>query len=490
MRSTPSLSPQQAFLRTQLRQARWISIGFFLVTAVVLASPAAFALSIGVPVLAFIAAALVYVRSRTTYLGFLCWLWFLTPLLRRLVDYRASGAPTKAMLLAPFLAALIPLFSIVAHWSTAVTRKTAPLLYVAGAVVYGIMVGLSGFKFGAVAQSVVAWAIPLLVAFFLFQERDRFQSLYWAFESAFLGGVFVIGLYGIYQFVFMPAWDALWIQSSDLVSIGLAEPYQVRVFSTMNAPQVFSAFMMAGVLIVLRSRSKFRFAAAPIGVLALILTMSRAAWLGLAVGACYLLFTFTRRQRVQLAIAGGLSLLLCVAAVQIPDVNSMVQERIASLAHPEQDSSYEARTQSFNEIVQSIEDTPYGFGFSPDQASGSNSGSFGSEERDSSIIAVLLSMGWLGALAFGMAVLLLAPSIFLSGGSEVEAVAACRAVLLGLGAEALLNNIFSGPIAFLTWSSVGFCLAHSQLLSSSMAALGRSAQKIGMPGARRPIPVH
>jgi hypothetical protein len=460
--SSPALALRAAAAHSRRKQVRWIVALFVLVNALLVVSPASFAAAAVFPALSLLVAGFVYARSRPAYVGFVCWLWFLTPLVRRLVDFRAPSAPTKLILLAPFAAAVVPLFSLIAKKSALVNRRTAPLLYVAGAILYGMVVGLSGFKFSTVGQSLVAWAVPLILPFFLVQHRDELTSLYASFERAFLGGVLVTGLYGIYQFVFVPPWDVLWMQNSDLTSIGQPEPYLVRVFSTMNAPQVFGAFMMCGLLIVMRSQSKLRFVVAPIGLLALVLSMSRAAWLGLAIGAIYLLFTMTRKQRVRLAFVGALSLLLALAAVQIPEVNTVVMDRVSSLTQPEEDSSYQSRRMSLNQTIQDIRETPFGFGFSPQQHDSPQSGSFGSEERDSSPIAVLISTGWLGALLFAIAILLLIPRVFSRGGSLVAAVGASRAVVIALAAEALLNNIFSGPVAFLTWAAVGFCLAASQ----------------------------
>src|SRR5262249_43427093 len=155
-------------------------------------------------------------------------------------------------------------------------------------------------KFTGLPQAVIAWAVPPIFALFLFGERRDYEAIYKAFERTIVAGLFVIGTYGIYQFFFLPEWDAQWMVQSDLQSIGLPEPFQVRVFSTLNSPQVFAAFCAAGLLIALRSSLKIRYLAIPVGFISLILSLSRTAWMGLSAGIIYLFCMMGNRQRVRI----------------------------------------------------------------------------------------------------------------------------------------------------------------------------------------------
>src|SRR4051812_25967911 len=55
------------------------------------------------PVAALVVGVLLYWRSPTLYLGFTWWLWFLTPEVRRVVDYQSAWQPETPVMLAPIL---------------------------------------------------------------------------------------------------------------------------------------------------------------------------------------------------------------------------------------------------------------------------------------------------------------------------------------------------------------------------------------------------
>ena len=54
-----------------------------------------------------------YFRAPLLYMGFSWWLWFLTPLVRRLADYRSGFNDPSPILLAPYLVSLI---TIITFW--------------------------------------------------------------------------------------------------------------------------------------------------------------------------------------------------------------------------------------------------------------------------------------------------------------------------------------------------------------------------------------
>ena len=82
----------------------WIVIlGFVLLTIACYFVGFAAMLRLIYPAAAFVVAVFLYLRHPILYIGFTWWIWFLTPLVVRLVDYRVGWDPTRQMLIAPYL---------------------------------------------------------------------------------------------------------------------------------------------------------------------------------------------------------------------------------------------------------------------------------------------------------------------------------------------------------------------------------------------------
>ena len=58
---------------------------------------------------------LLYWRYPALYLGFAWWLWFLTPEVRRLVDYQQGWNPESPVMLAPLLVTALGFFALLRH---------------------------------------------------------------------------------------------------------------------------------------------------------------------------------------------------------------------------------------------------------------------------------------------------------------------------------------------------------------------------------------
>jgi hypothetical protein len=442
----------------------WLFCVFILTNALVVFSPLARAAIVIYPASSFLASLFLLKRSKAAFVGFVCWLWLLTPFVRRVVDWRASGT-SSAILLAPYVAIGVAALALAPKLSLVFSRRTVPLFFALGAVCYGIVVGILHYRFSGLPQAVIAWAMPPIFALFLYVEREEEESIYKSFELAMVSGLLVIGAYGIYQFFLLPAWDAQWMIQSDLQSIGLPEPFQVRVFSTMNSPQVFAAFCAAGLLIALRSNFRIRYLAVPAGFIALVLSLSRTAYIGLAMGIVYLFCKITNKQRVRIVAVAGCSLVISLAALQVPEVNSIVMARFNSMADPQHDDSYQTRAHDYDMLVQSMIEDPFGQGLSADSTTSEQPTTAGGVSRqDSSITASLFSLGILGAAIFALGLLLLGFGIFTEDGTAASI--GTRATMLSIAVEAPFNNVVSGPVGFLLWCCVGLCIAECELRSS------------------------
>jgi hypothetical protein len=463
----------------------WTFIVFVLVNAFVVFSPLSKGAIVVYPATAALLAFYVLEHSKPAYVGFVCWLWFFTPFVRRVEDWHAGGS-SNIIQLAPYLAISVAVFSLAPKWSRVVARRTAPLFYFLATVGYGIAIGILHFSFSKLPQAVISWALPAIFALFLFAERDQYKGIYKAFEGAMVGCLLVSASYGIYQYFMLPLWDMQWMQQSGLNSIGSPEPMQVRIFSTMNSPQVFAAFCAGALLVALRSHLKIRYLAIPIGFIALVLTISRTAWIGFAAGLVYFFFATDTKHRIRIIAVASCCIILSLVAMQIPEVDTLFTSRFSSLSDPQHDSSYNARVQDFNTVVQTMIEDPFGRGLSSDDDGGGN----GSQktnavaEQDSSITASLFSLGMLGSFIFALAIMLLGFDIF-TAKNQTHLMIGARAVMLAIIVESPANDVVAGPVAFLFWCCAGLCLAELQVLSAAEQTVesGSAQPKMAASGA-------
>ena len=199
--------------------------------------------------LAGLAAAVAFRQSRTTYIQLCLWLWFLTPLLRRLIDWRTAYSEQSLMLVTPFVAASISGVVLLRKARTLGRPGGVPFACALAGIFFGTVYGLTRYTAFDVGRGAVNWIAPVLFGFFVFAERERYAEYRDAFVRSLLWGTLVTSLYGIYQFLFLPAWDVTWMKGLVYSVFGSPEPRKVRVFSTMNAPAVFAFYLTAGLLI-------------------------------------------------------------------------------------------------------------------------------------------------------------------------------------------------------------------------------------------------
>jgi O-Antigen ligase len=447
--------------------ATWPVVAVAGATILILLSPLARLLLYAFPLMAFLLAAYLYRRNLARYVEVVCWLWFLTPLLRRLVDYRVGWIPATAVLLGPVLALCAPGLWLVANWRTTLRRLPLPLICILITCVYATILGLLNFGPRLVFQDLVTWVAPLIFAIMLSQHREQATELFQAFERAFLYGTLVVSLYGLVQFFLLPAWDVLWMEQMDLPSLGLTEPTKVRLFSTMNSPQILASFLVVGLLIAFNSRRRIRFLTIPFALLCLVLSLARSGWVAMIAGSIFLLFKLPARQRIHLVVAAIFSVAVFVVALQNPDLQQVVSKRFESLSDVRNDVSYSDRVDGYKAVLSGFMDNPFGLGMGATPAIvedttgtvGYVHGGRSLALADSTVLSIVTTMGFAGGLVFFCSLFPLGRNLFSGASAESDYTCTMQAVLIGLTAEAVLDSIIAGPTAFLTWAGVGFCIA-------------------------------
>ena len=406
-----------------------------------------------------------------TYAAYSWWLWFLVPALRRLVDFQAGRwDPENPMSLAPFMVSAVALFTVARRVPELRRQQLWSWVVAAGCVGYGYFVGVLRNGVLPATHSLIAWFIPLMFGLAIALEWRKYPECAAAIGRAFLWGTLLLSAYAVVQFVAPPSWDRLWVESSGMRSIGMALPYQLRVFSLMNGPASFAVFLLAAIYLMFAQRGAWRIIALVISVVALMLTLVRSAWLALPIGLLvYLLALPLRSIQRTLGVVAMAVLLLWGIPQLLPrevggPVVQTIRDRALTLGSIGQDLSYSQRSSFVDQMSDVVLDDPLGHGLGSTGVSSTlgESGA-GIKDFDSGIFAVLYSLGWFA----GAGLLVAATAIVLLSLGRREARAdltakAARATLIATFALSLGGNIFEGVAAVVFWSFAGLVFAAGQ----------------------------
>ena len=112
--STTSLKKPSSLLK-QAKSA-WAAMGgltIFTILGVLLGADSIIRLIF--PLASLAVGLFLYAQYSILYIGFTWWLWFLTPLLSRIIDYRSGWDPSRLILVAPYLVTLITIITLVKY---------------------------------------------------------------------------------------------------------------------------------------------------------------------------------------------------------------------------------------------------------------------------------------------------------------------------------------------------------------------------------------
>jgi hypothetical protein len=424
------------------------------------------------PASCFLTALLLYVRYPVLFVGFSWWVWFLTPLVRRLVDLQSGWLDPNPVMLAPFVTVLVASVTCVRYLPKVLNRGGLPFLLAIAAVFYGLLVGFTNRSPLMTTIPFLNWLTPILFSFHLFANWRDYPLYRQNIQRVFLWGVSVMGMYGVVQYLFAPPWDSFWLSNQATQVFGIPEPLGIRVFSTMHSPQPFACTLAAGLVLLFSGSGGARFLAAGAGYLSLMLTLARSAWLGW--GVSLLLFVPSLRQKLQIRLV--LSVLAMAVLVMplaaIDPFADVINTRLQSLFDITNDVSFNARSQGYSQALglAFTEFVGQGFGGSIiSDALGAN---------DSGILTLLFLLGWFGTIPYftGLLLLLISSTQTSAGGDDPFA-AACRAIALGAFAQIGLNETMLGPFGMVLWGFLGMALAaqryywHQRLITFEQSKL-------------------
>lgn len=405
------------------------------------------------PALALAAAALLLWRKPALYVGFMWWVWFLTPEVRRLVDYRVGYTETSLVMLAPFLVTGAALVAVLLNLRELPRPYRTPLAFVAFALLYAFVIGVLNNGLVTATFDLLNWGVPVVGGSYLLAYGRHVNDFRRVTQQAFMWGLLVMGGYGVIQFFLLPPWDGYWMDNAAIVSIGFSRPQEVRVFSTLNSAGPFATVVMAGLLLAFSGGSAARVPGAAVGFAAFALSAVRSAWGGWVVGLVVVAASLPLRQRVRLLGTLLLLVLVSLPALSFGPVGELVSRRLQTVTDLQNDVSFNERVALYADITTFTAGNPLGQGLgSTGVASGIRSNEAQFQNLDSGIIAVVYVFGILGTLYYVGGALALFGAALKTGLRSRDVT---DAVYIGVTVAALsqlpLGNVWAGVPGMVLW---------------------------------------
>ncbi len=447
----------------------WVLVTLFVSfsAACLLGGPAGL-LRLCFPAGALLVSLFLYFKSPALYVGFVWWLWFLSPFVRRLVDFQAGWQDPNTILLAPFLATSVTAITIVRYLPKIHLLNAVPFILPITAVVYAMFIGLVQRSPAAVFVSFLDWFVPIAFGFHLFIYWQYYLAYCKTFQRTFLWGIAVMGAYGVWQFLTAPEWDRFWLINAELPGFGQPTPQGIRVWSTMHSPGPFAVVIMAGLLLLLRSRNQGALLASGVGCLALLLSQVRAVWLGGVIGLLLLISSLRPSLQIRL-LTMLLVLVLCVVPLAtIEPYSDIIASRLESLSSFTSDGSYQARAGGYQDLfgVAVLQLTGNGLGYVIEQ------GNFGS--NDSGVLTMLFTLGWFGTVLYLSGLILLLLRTLQTAGQDDSLFYVFRSVSFAVIVQIPLGAVVLGVYGVVFWSFLGMAMAgrkHTQNYSRESVVL-------------------
>lgn len=454
-------SPSRGFNLGLHPPLAWMAIlGLVLFSALCMAG-AAKILNFAFPAVSFAVGAFLYFRYPILYVSFTWWIWFLTPLVRRLVDYRSGYTDPSPVLLSPTLVTLVTLATLWQHLPKTHRQGGLPFVLTFAGVFYGYLIGIIQNSPIVSTKALLDWLTPVLFGFHLFVNWRNYPSYSQTIQRTFAWGVLVMGVYGVYQYLVAPEWDRFWLTNLDFrgITFGRPNPLEIRVWSTMNGPLVFAVFMMAGLLLLFTNQGVLRLPASVAGYLAFLLSLVRTAWGGWFVAMLTLAVSLKAKLQMRLIIT-ILVMVMCVFPLTtIEPFSEVINSRLQSFSNVDEDGSSQARKATYQRYLEEALTTFVGKGIG------------GMPGLDSSLLDMLFALGWFGTIFYMGGMLLLLCELLQGSKSPLDPFAnSARAITIGVFFQLFLGPMTVGPSGIILWGFLGISVAARKYHSHQLTA--------------------
>jgi len=438
----------------------WIvMLGLVIFSAVAVLAGAGSILRLLFPLLSLAVGFFLYGRYPILYIGFTWWLWFITPWLRRVIDFRSGWDGNGIILVAPFLVTLITFITFVQYLPRSYKMGGLPIVLAIVGVIYGFLIGVVNNSLTVALRALLDWLTPILFAFHLFVNWRNYPKYRENLQSTFTWGLLITGIYGIIQYLVAPEWDRFWIIQTRLLTNGAPEPLGIRVFSTMNSPGPFANVVLAGLLILLTHESFWRVPASVAGYMAFLLSLVRSAWAGWFIGIISLFAFIKPRLQMQLVVTILVMAICVLPLATVEPFSTIISDRIDSFTNLSRDTSYNERSELYEKNVELAFSSGLGKGIGSKYFVNDN-GLLQEVTLDSGILDIFFTLGWFGAIPYIGGLALIMFELFNSNVGRFDAFAsAARAVGLSILAQLLFGSVMLALSGVVFWSFLGMAMA-------------------------------
>ncbi|MFN6484463.1 MULTISPECIES: O-antigen ligase domain-containing protein [unclassified Nostoc] len=440
----------------------WMAIaGFILLTVVCYFAGATAALRLIYPVTALAVAVFLYLRHPILYVSFTWWIWFLTPLATRLVDYRVGWDPTRQMLIAPYLVVFVTIATFFRHFPRASRQGALPFVLAFIGVFYGFLIGLVYNPPIPVARGLMDWLSPVIFAFHLFINWRDYPSYRQNIQRTFLWCVLILGTYGVYQFVVAPEWDRYWlIQSKLFMSSGNPVPFGMRVWSTLHSVGPFGSVMQAGLLLLFTSSGSLIFPASAVGYLSFLLTQARTNWGGWLFGIIMIMGSVKAKIQMRLITIIVVMAICVVPLTTIEPIAGVVATRLETFSNLQEDGSFKDRSGSYDKNLGLALSNGLGNGLGNIWKVNEKTGQIEVVVIDSGILDMFFTLGWFGAIFYMGGLILLIVSVSSYGEGRFDSfISAARAIGISSASQLVIGSGMLSVAGMILWGFLAMAMA-------------------------------
>lgn len=400
-----------------------------------------------------------YVRYPTFYIGFTWWIWFLTPLISRLIDYRSGFDESRLILISQYLVSLVPIYTFFRDLPKSYRQGGLPFILGFLGVLYGFLIGLVKTSPMTAGRSMLDWFTPIPFAFYLFINWRHYPEYRQSIQRTFLWGVLVMGTYGIVQYLVAPDWDRFWLISTKLTSFGDPVPLGLRVWGTQSSPGPFAVTMMTGLLLLLNATGLLSFAAAGVGYLSFLLTMVRTLWGCWFVGLLTMFSSLKPRLQMRLIVTILVMAICVIPLVTMEPFADAINSRLQTLTNLEKDDSAKVRQKIYEDGIGKALTNGLGNGigntFIVDK-----DGILRPIVIDSGILDMFFTLGWFGAVFYLGGLILVLHQILQYTEFRFDSfMAACRSIVIGCFAALPGGSVMLGLSGIILWCFVALAMA-------------------------------
>ncbi|MBU2751813.1 hypothetical protein HER14_12955 [Acidithiobacillus thiooxidans] len=394
------------------------------------------------------------------YVSNMWWLWFVTPEIRRLVDYQIGFQPVDPIMLTPYLVTGLAFFTVLKYLPELRRKTLFPIALVLVGILYAYVVGIVTTGFMPATYGLLNWLLPVLFGLHMAIRWRDYPQVRRTLYHTFVWGTLVMGGYGLIQYVHPLPWDTYWMTASKLLSIGRPEPFQIRIFGTMNSPGPFAFELMGTLLMLFAGGGFWRIPAALFGYLAFLLSIVRAAWGGWFVGLVYIMSRLKPAHMVRYLMGLIIIVILATPMLLYKPVYDRLEARFNSIENVKQNASYQARTKFYEEFFLEAFETPLGAGI----------GSTGTAARlgqkghvvnfDSGVMEIPYVLGWAGGTLFFLGTIWTLTYILSSRWSKKDPfIAISSGISLAVFSTLIFVDTLIGSTGMLFWAFAGTSIA-------------------------------